>query len=114
MRRIFFFCAVPPAILASKGDAMAWSPEKLRSLAIPPDTTPEAARVQLEIYRRMPPGQRLRLVLALSDSLRAVVAAGVRTRHPEFNAQEVKLSVARLTLGEELFRKVYPGVRLPR
>jgi hypothetical protein len=93
---------------------MALSPEKLLSLAIPADTTPEAAQVQVEIYRRMPPAKRLRLVLALSDSLRAVVAAGVRNRHPEFNAQEVKLSVARLTLGEPLFRKVYPDVRLPR
>ncbi len=83
-------------------------------IAIPADTTPEAAWVQLEIFRRMSPSKRLRMTLELGDSLRAIVTAGVRSRHPEFTAEQVKLAAIRLTLGEQLFRKVYPNVKLPR
>jgi hypothetical protein len=86
----------------------------LKLAPFPADTAPEAAWVQIEIYRRMAPEKRLRQVLQLGDSLCAIVASGVRSRHPEFSEEQVKLSVARITLGEELFRKVYPDVTLPR
>jgi hypothetical protein len=78
----------------------------------PADTTPEAARVLVEIYRRMPPSERLELALKMSDSLRSLVASGVRHRHPEYDEEQVTLAVTRLYLGEELFAKVYPGVRI--
>jgi hypothetical protein len=76
---------------------------------VPADTTPEAARVQLEIFRRMSPGKRLELAFQMSDSLRQLVASGVRSRHPDYTDAEVRLAVIRLTLGETLFRQVYPG-----
>jgi hypothetical protein len=78
----------------------------------PADTTPEAARVLVEIYRRMPPSKRLELALRMSDSLRSLVASGVRHRHPEYGEEQVTLAVTRLYLGEELFAKVYRGVRI--
>jgi hypothetical protein len=77
---------------------------------IPADTTPEAAAVQLEVYRRMSPVQRLEIALEMGDSLRRLSAAGVRRRHPEYTEEQVRLAVIRLSLGEELFRKAYPGV----
>ena len=52
--------------------------------AVPADTTPEAARVQWDIFRRMSPSKRLELALRMSDSLRDVVASGVRDRHHVF------------------------------
>jgi hypothetical protein len=79
---------------------------------VPADTTLEAALVQLEIYRRMPPSRRLEQALELSDTLRKVVAAGVRNRHPEYTDAQVKLAVTRLYLGADLFRQVYPGVEI--
>jgi hypothetical protein len=79
---------------------------------IPADTTHEAAMVQLEIFRRMPPEQRLQLAFQMTDSLRQVAAAGVRHRHPEYNEQQVRLAVIRLTLGDQLFHEVYPGVNI--
>jgi hypothetical protein len=79
-------------------------------IGIPADTTLEAARVQYDIYRRMAPSKRLELAAQMSTALRELVAAGVRHRHPEYDERQVKLAVIRLTLGEELFRKVYPGV----
>ena len=74
---------------------------------VPADTTPEAAQVQLEIFRRMPAARRLELAFQMSNALRGLVAEGVRSRHPEYGDQQVRLAVARLTLGEELFRRVY-------
>jgi hypothetical protein len=77
---------------------------------IPADTTPEAWAVLVNIYRRMSPGRRLELVCEMSDSLRRLVADGVRHRHPDYTEDQVRLAVIRLWLGEDLFRQGYPGV----
>jgi hypothetical protein len=77
---------------------------------IPADTTPEAWGVLLDIYRRMAPSRRLELALQMSDTLRRTVAAGVRSRHPDYSEEQVRLAVCRLWLGEQLFRQVHPGV----
>jgi hypothetical protein len=76
---------------------------------IPADTTPEAAAVQLDIYRRMPPWRRLQIALELGDMVRELSVAGVRSRHPEYTDDQVRLAVIRLSVGENLFRKAYPG-----
>jgi hypothetical protein len=60
----------------------------------------------------MPAAKRLELALRMSDELRATVAAGVRNRHPEYGAEQVRLAVIRLTLGTALFRQAYPGVEI--
>jgi hypothetical protein len=72
------------------------------------DTTPETARVHLEIVRRMLAARRLELALGMSNSLRQVVAAGGRQRHPEFRPDQMRRAVIRLTLWDKLFREVYP------
>jgi hypothetical protein len=77
---------------------------------IPADTTREAYLVQLAILRRLSPDRRLEIACRMTDALREIVAAGVRSRHPEYTEQQVKMGMIRLWLGEELFRKVYPGV----
>jgi len=76
------------------------------------ETSAEAARVYYEILRRLGPAGRMRLFAELNATLRAVLAAGVRHRHPEYDEEQVRLAVARLTLGEELFRKAYPGLEV--
>jgi hypothetical protein len=50
---------------------------------IPADTTPKAALVQREIFRRMSPSRRLELACEMSDFLRGIVAEGIRSRHPD-------------------------------
>ncbi len=77
---------------------------------IPADTTPEAWRIQAEIYRRMSPNRRLEKALEMGAFLREVVAAGIRYRHPDYDERQVTMAAARLRLGDELFRKVYPDV----
>lgn len=74
----------------------------------PPDTTPEAAEVQLRIYRRMSPGDRLRQALELTGISRRLLAAGVRRRHPEYDDEQVRLATIRIWLGDELYGAAYP------
>jgi hypothetical protein len=77
---------------------------------IPADTTLEAFHVQVAVLRRLDPSRRLELACQLSDYMREVSASGVRQRHPEYSEEQVRLAVIRLSLGENLFREVYPGV----
>jgi len=72
------------------------------------DTTYEAEQMQVEIFRRMGPERRLQAGVDLAQTCRKLLETGVRVRHPEYNANQVKLAVMRLQLGEELFLKVYP------
>src|SRR5579871_4451264 len=46
---------------------------------IPADTTPEAALVHEEVFRRMAPSRRLELALEMSDEILAVSAAATRS-----------------------------------
>jgi hypothetical protein len=76
------------------------------------DTDPEASAVYYRALRAMTPEQRLRRGLELSDQMRAVLAAGVRHRHPDYDDRQVQLATVRLLLGEALFRQVHPGVEV--
>jgi len=72
------------------------------------DTTADAERVQFEIFRKMPPSKRLLCARRLTQSVRNLLAQGVRSRHPEYNEEQVRLAVIRLILPESLFMAVYP------
>jgi len=78
-------------------------------VARPRDTSEEAARVQLEIYRRMAPEERLRLGLELTRMSRDLVAQGIRARHPDYSDEDVRWAFIRLWLGPALFARAYPG-----
>lgn len=72
------------------------------------DTSPEADRIQVEIFRKMKPEERLKRSFELSAAMKRLNATGVRMRHPEYSDEEVRLAVIRMRLGDELFLKVYP------
>lgn len=63
------------------------------------DTHPEAARVQQEIFRRMTTAERLRMALEMSDSMRNVALAGLRSRRPELNEAELSRELLRIMYG---------------
>ncbi len=73
----------------------------------PADTSPEAWRVLLDIYRSMTPEEKLQRTLDLSAFLRSVCSAGIRAQYPQAPEREVFLRVVQRTLGRELFAKVY-------
>jgi hypothetical protein len=58
----------------------------------------------------MAPERRQAMVFEMSNNMLRVAAEGIRVRHPEYDEDQVRLAVIRLTLGEQLFREVYPGV----
>ena len=77
----------------------------------PLDTSPEAERVQIEIFRKMTLERRLRTATELTELVRATLAEGVRMRHPDYNDEQVRLAVIRLTLPESIFLAVYPHAK---
>jgi hypothetical protein len=60
------------------------------------DTSPQAEGMQLELYRRMTPGQKLALVLDLIDTAEEFSRAGLRLRHPQASEQELTRRLAAL------------------
>ena len=85
-------------------------PHELSYPTLSPDTDPAAEAVQLEIYRRMPAGQKIRLTVEATDWNRAAVSAGLRQRYPDADEAEIRRRLYGLTLGEELATKVYGPV----
>jgi hypothetical protein len=73
----------------------------------PADTSPEAWRLFIELVRQLPPEERLRRALELSETVRLAAEDGLRRAHPEASERELFLMAARQKLGEELCRKVY-------
>lgn len=74
----------------------------------PLDTSADAHRVQTEAYRRMEGSQRGAIVFRLNDLARQAAVAGIRARHPEYDGERLRLAYARLVLGDELTRAVWP------
>jgi hypothetical protein len=72
------------------------------------DTSEEAARVQLEVYRRMTPLDRLRVGPGSAAMSRALVVQGIRSRHPEYSDEELRCAFIRAWIGRELFERAYP------
>lgn len=68
------------------------------------DTTPAAAAIQMEIYRRLGPAGRFRIAMELSEFSRSLAEAGLRHRHPELTSEEIT----------RLLVKVLYGVTEPR
>lgn len=53
------------------------------------DTSPEAAAVQYEGYRRIGPSGRFAAAAELTNVVRELARAGIRMRHPEYTAEEI-------------------------
>ena len=72
------------------------------------DTTSEADAVQLEIYRRMGETGRAAALFRLNELARQLAVAGIRSRHPDYDPEQVRLAYARLVLGDEWVRTIWP------
>jgi hypothetical protein len=55
-----------------------------------PDTDADAERVQMEIYRRMPPWRKIQLVEEANRMSRALALAGLRSRFPDASPDEIR------------------------
>ena len=60
------------------------------------DTSPDAERVQLDVFRRMTGEQRLKLALEMSNFARELSLSRIRAEHPDWSDWEVKRELLRL------------------
>jgi hypothetical protein len=86
---------------------MPAKPHELPHPTLSPDTDPEAERVQIEIFRRMPAWRKIQLVDEANQLARQLSLAGLRQRHPEAGPEELRRRLMGLQLGEELATEVY-------
>ena len=71
------------------------------------DTDPRAMEVWLDLLRKMPPGDKLKLTLDLSHFAIQMSEAGVRSRYPYADDREVFLRTAALHLSRDLMIRAY-------
>jgi len=71
------------------------------------DTSPEAMKVVDDIYRRMSPAKKWRLIADACGTGQQLAMAGIRMQHPDWNERQVWREWARRHLGDELFNKAY-------
>jgi hypothetical protein len=63
------------------------------------DTSPEAAAVQLELYRALGPSGRVQIAVDLSDAVRQTAMDGIRRRHPEYSDEGLSRALLTLVYG---------------
>jgi hypothetical protein len=80
--------------------------------AVALDTTAEADAVQIDAYRRLGGRARVAIVFRLNTMVRNMAMAGIRSRHPAYDETEVRMAWQRLTLGDDLVRRVFPDREL--
>ncbi len=76
------------------------------SLAI--DTSPANKRLQIELWRRMSPLEKVRAAAEITRNVQELSLAGIRLRHPGASDRECMLRLAVLKLGRRLTCQVYP------
>lgn len=64
------------------------------------DTSHDAHVAQIIALRAAGPEARLAMAVDMSDSIRSIVAAGIRSRHPEFDPADVEAALAELYHGQ--------------
>ena len=88
--------------------AMAASERVDRPSASPMDTSQDALAIQIRLWRRMSPLEKLRIVSEMSRSAQELSLAGIRHRHPDASDRECLLRLAIIKLGRPLALRVYP------
>jgi hypothetical protein len=80
--------------------------------SIPYDTSLHSANVQDDVLRKMDIRQRAEMTFELSDNVRRLAEAGVRSRHPEYDDKMVGIAVTKLMIGDSLFKEVFGDIEL--
>ena len=72
------------------------------------DTSPEAERRQVALWRGMTPLEKARLVSSTSRATQLLALAGIRRRHPQASEEECMLRPGMLKLGAKFFLLAHP------
>ncbi|WP_394826472.1 hypothetical protein [Pendulispora albinea] len=79
----------------------------------PRDTHADAHEMQLRLYRGMSASERSELALRMSDDIRQVTAEGIRSRHPDYSAMDVRQALVGLLYGRDVAARVWPNAKIP-
>lgn len=71
------------------------------------DTPPAASRRYYELLRERAPHERLAQAMALTKMTRELAMAGLRSRHPEASAEELRIRLAVRLYGREVARRLF-------
>ncbi|CAN5709249.1 hypothetical protein BH24ACI5_BH24ACI5_13390 [soil metagenome] len=89
------------------------TPARERGAVLSADTSAEAERRQVEIWRRMSDVERAQVITGACRAVRTFAFAGLRARHPEASEHLLVALYAELTAGPELARRAYPDLLGP-
>jgi hypothetical protein len=84
------------------GDLRASGSRRLLS-----DTSPEAEKVLIELYRQAPAWKKLRQVSQLTRMVQELALSDIRRRHPLADEREQKLRLASRWLSSQTMRRVF-------
>ena len=76
------------------------------------DTTPDAAAVQLALYRKMSSAERTAIGNQMSIDAREIALAAICARHADYDEATARWALFRLLVGDELFRRAWPTAPL--
>ena len=71
------------------------------------DTSPEAERVLLRLWREMPAWRKMELVGEMYATVKAIARAGLALRFPHATSAELDRRLADQLLGRDLAARVY-------
>jgi hypothetical protein len=71
------------------------------------DTSPEAERVLVELWRRATPARKFSIAFDTSRTMQEFLLAGLRERHPNDTPEQLRRRFADAWLGPELARHAY-------
>jgi hypothetical protein len=72
---------------------------------IPRDTSRDAWDMQVSVLERLGPERRVDIAIDLSESVRSLYLAGIRSQHPEWSDEDVVRHVVSRQYGVELPRR---------
>jgi hypothetical protein len=81
-----------------------------RTAVLSSDTSLDAERLQVEIWRRMSPVEKVRVLTDITRAVQELTLAGIRLRHPGATDRECALRLTVLKLGRPLAGRAYPEV----
>jgi len=58
--------------------------------------------------------ERVAVTFRLNELARRAAEAGIRSRHPDYSEEQVRMALRRLWLGDELTRQAWPDRELIR
>lgn len=71
------------------------------------DTSPAAHAVQVDLLRRLSPGQRMAMTGRIRAGAEAMAEARLRATYPQDDDRRIRLRLAALRYGDDLMRRVF-------